>query len=55
MIMVYNAMIAVVPQKNTPFCAVMSAMCSARKLFQLTILLTPAYHGRRWKHSVIER
>lgn len=55
MMMVYTAMIAVVPQKNSPFCAVMSAICLAQRILRLLTLLAPAYHGWRWKHPVIER
>ena len=53
--MVYTAMVDVVPQKNIPFCAFMLAMALAGTTLQLTKPLAPTYHGWRWKHPVIER
>lgn len=47
-------MIPVVPQKNTLFYAVMSATCLAKETLQLPTLHAVTYHGRRWKHPVIE-
>lgn len=48
-------MIPVVPQKNTLFYALVLANFLVQTPLQPTMLFVAAYHGRRWKHPIIER